>query len=73
MKTLEPSARNGDRPDRIKGIQPNDAGSESRSSISSKRRSERVLPESRRWPRRSSWSLSRRVGSSPSSSDSPMV
>ena len=47
--------------------------SDSRSSISSKRSSERRPRAIRRWASRSSCSLSLRLGSSPSSSDSPTL
>ena len=71
MNTFEPSA---ERP--RERLDPNNAasipcGPDSRSSISSKRRSDRRSPASRRWARRSSCILSWREGSPPLSSDSP--
>ena len=73
MYTLEAPLRALEKNGCPKSDRPLPAGSDNRSSISSKRSSEPRFRTRRRWARRSSCSLSRRLGSSPSSSASPTL
>ena len=72
MNTFEPPCRVPGAKDRPKSAKPGQ-GLESRSSISSKRRSERPSRATRRCASRSSWSLSSLRGSVPRSSASPTL
>ena len=72
MYTLEPPFRPAEKNGCPKSVRL-PAVPESKSSISSNRRSERRSRASRRWESRSSCSLSLRLGSSPSSSASPTL
>ena len=72
MNTLEPVLRWAMRENGPKSPHAGN-GSERRSSISSKRRSDRRFPPSRHWASLSSWRRSPRTGSSPPSSDSPTL